>query len=68
MEMEEEERKKPPTFQRGGRSRRSAYAFSHSRGYADLISSGRSIRRRPAGRGGPQESIREVPQRAAENI
>uniref|UniRef100_A0AAQ4QMJ9 Phospholipid-transporting ATPase n=1 Tax=Gasterosteus aculeatus aculeatus TaxID=481459 RepID=A0AAQ4QMJ9_GASAC len=44
-------RKKPPTFQRGGRSRRSAYAFSHSRGYADLISSGRSIRRRPAGLG-----------------
>uniref|UniRef100_A0A8C2C5J2 Phospholipid-transporting ATPase n=1 Tax=Cyprinus carpio TaxID=7962 RepID=A0A8C2C5J2_CYPCA len=31
MEDEEEERKKrKPTFQRGGRSRRSAYAFSHS--------------------------------------
>uniref|UniRef100_A0A668A2K0 Phospholipid-transporting ATPase n=1 Tax=Myripristis murdjan TaxID=586833 RepID=A0A668A2K0_9TELE len=45
-EMEEEEKKKPPAFQRGQRSRRSAYAFSHSRGYADLISSGRSIRRR----------------------
>ncbi|KAL6097333.1 atp8b1 [Pungitius sinensis] len=68
MEMEEEERKKPPTFQRGGRSRRSAYAFSHSRGYADLISSGRSIRRRPTGRAGAQESIREVPQREPENI
>ncbi|KAM8828124.1 phospholipid-transporting ATPase IC isoform 2-T2 [Spinachia spinachia] len=68
MEMEEEERKKPPTFQRGGRSRRSAYAFSHSRGYADLISSGRSIRRRPTARAGAQESIREVPQRQAENI
>uniref|UniRef100_A0A8C3G792 Phospholipid-transporting ATPase n=1 Tax=Cyclopterus lumpus TaxID=8103 RepID=A0A8C3G792_CYCLU len=52
MEMEVEERKKPPTFQRGQRSRRSAYAFSHSRGYADLISSGRSIRLRPSGRGG----------------
>uniref|UniRef100_A0A665W7K0 Phospholipid-transporting ATPase n=1 Tax=Echeneis naucrates TaxID=173247 RepID=A0A665W7K0_ECHNA len=34
-------------FQRGRQSRRSTYAFSHSRGYADLISSGRSIRRRP---------------------
>uniref|UniRef100_A0A8C5FUS8 Phospholipid-transporting ATPase n=1 Tax=Gadus morhua TaxID=8049 RepID=A0A8C5FUS8_GADMO len=45
-EMEAEEEKRPPTFQRGGRSRRSGYAFSHSRGYADLISSGRSIRRR----------------------
>lgn len=68
MELEEEEKKKPPAFQRGRRSRRSAYAFSHSRGYADLISSGRSIRRRPAGRGGPQDSIREVPHREAENI
>ncbi|XP_070706126.1 phospholipid-transporting ATPase IC [Pempheris klunzingeri] len=69
MEMEEEERKKKPTtFQRGRRSRRSAYAFSHSRGYADLIASGRSIRRRPPARGGPQDSIREVPQREAENI
>uniref|UniRef100_A0A8C9V7T1 Phospholipid-transporting ATPase n=1 Tax=Scleropages formosus TaxID=113540 RepID=A0A8C9V7T1_SCLFO len=35
--------KKPEPFQRGRRSRRSAYAFSHSRGYADLIASGRSI-------------------------
>ncbi|KAM6901089.1 LOW QUALITY PROTEIN: phospholipid-transporting ATPase IC [Lycodopsis pacificus] len=69
MEMEEEEKKKkPPPFERGRRSRRSAYAFSHSRGYADLISSGRSIRRRPTARGGPQDSIREVPQREAENI
>uniref|UniRef100_A0A8C1X589 Phospholipid-transporting ATPase n=1 Tax=Cyprinus carpio TaxID=7962 RepID=A0A8C1X589_CYPCA len=40
-------KKRKPTFQRGGRSRRSAYAFSHSRGYADLIASGRSIRQRP---------------------
>uniref|UniRef100_A0A4W6CT91 Phospholipid-transporting ATPase n=1 Tax=Lates calcarifer TaxID=8187 RepID=A0A4W6CT91_LATCA len=61
-------KKKPSAFQRGQRSRRSAYAFSHSRGYADLISSGRSIRRRPPARGGPQDSIREVPQREAENI
>ncbi|XP_070781239.1 phospholipid-transporting ATPase IC isoform X1 [Enoplosus armatus] len=68
LEMEKEEKKKPSAFQRGRRSRRSAYAFSHSRGYADLISSGRSIRRRPTGRGGPQDSIREVPQREAENI
>uniref|UniRef100_A0A673YFL0 Phospholipid-transporting ATPase n=1 Tax=Salmo trutta TaxID=8032 RepID=A0A673YFL0_SALTR len=45
-EIEEEEKSTP--FQRGRRSRRSAYAFSHSRGYADLIASGRSIRRRPA--------------------
>lgn len=67
MELEEEEKKKMPTFQRGRRSRRSAYAFSHSRGYADLISSGQSFRRRPPARGGPQDSIREVPQREAEN-
>uniref|UniRef100_A0A8C5H9K1 Phospholipid-transporting ATPase n=1 Tax=Gouania willdenowi TaxID=441366 RepID=A0A8C5H9K1_GOUWI len=53
---------------RGGRSRRSAYAFSHSRGYADLISTGRSIRHRPTGRAGYQGSIREVPHREAENI
>lgn len=68
MEMLAEERKKPSVFQRGRRSRRSAYAFSHSRGYADLISSGRSIRRRPAARAPPQESIRELPRREAENI
>lgn len=69
MELEEEERKKaPPAFERGRRSRRSAYAFSHSRGYADLISSGRSIRRRPQARGGLQDNIREVPHREAENV
>uniref|UniRef100_A0A672YZ27 Phospholipid-transporting ATPase n=1 Tax=Sphaeramia orbicularis TaxID=375764 RepID=A0A672YZ27_9TELE len=68
LELEEEERKRAPAFQRGRRSRRSAYAFSHSRGYADLIASGRSIRRRPPTRGGPQDSIREVPQTEAENI
>uniref|UniRef100_A0A3B4T7E9 Phospholipid-transporting ATPase n=1 Tax=Seriola dumerili TaxID=41447 RepID=A0A3B4T7E9_SERDU len=52
---EEEKKKKPSAFQRGQRSRRSAYAFSHSRGYADLISSGRSIRRRPPTRAGPHD-------------
>ncbi|XP_056587422.1 phospholipid-transporting ATPase IC [Triplophysa dalaica] len=67
VEDEEEERKKrKPTFQRGGRSRRSAYAFSHSTGYADLISTGRSIRQRPRVRPELRDSIREVPQ--AENI
>ncbi|XP_031433550.1 phospholipid-transporting ATPase IC-like [Clupea harengus] len=65
-EAEEEEKKKPTPFQRGRRSRRSAYAFSHSQGYADLIASGRSFRQRPQGRRNPQESIREAPQ--AENI
>uniref|UniRef100_A0A8C2C739 Phospholipid-transporting ATPase n=1 Tax=Cyprinus carpio TaxID=7962 RepID=A0A8C2C739_CYPCA len=59
-------KKRKPTFQRGGRSRRSAYAFSHSRGYADLIASGRSIRQRPRVRPELRESIREAPQ--AENI
>lgn len=70
MELEEEEKKKaPPAFQRGGRSRRSAYAFSHSRGYADLIATGRSIRRRPQQpQGGLQGNIREVPHGAAENM
>uniref|UniRef100_A0A3P8WK56 Phospholipid-transporting ATPase n=1 Tax=Cynoglossus semilaevis TaxID=244447 RepID=A0A3P8WK56_CYNSE len=68
-ELEEEERRtKTSAFQRGRRSRRSAYAFSHSRGYADLLASGRSIRRRPPTRGGAQDSIREVSQREAENI
>lgn len=66
--MLQEEKKKPSAFQRGRRSRRSAYAFSHSRGYADLIASGRSIRRRPPPRTAPQDSIREVDQREAENI
>uniref|UniRef100_A0A9J8AHJ5 Phospholipid-transporting ATPase n=1 Tax=Cyprinus carpio carpio TaxID=630221 RepID=A0A9J8AHJ5_CYPCA len=45
--LKNERKKKKPAFQRGGRSRRSAYAFSHSSGYADLIASGRSIRQRP---------------------
>ncbi|XP_036385778.1 phospholipid-transporting ATPase IC [Megalops cyprinoides] len=66
MEAEEEEKKKQPApFRRGQRSRRSAYAFSHSRGYADLIASGRSIRRRPPVRRGIPDSIQEVQQ--AEN-
>ncbi|KAG7477124.1 hypothetical protein MATL_G00090800 [Megalops atlanticus] len=66
MEAEEEEKKQQPApFRRGQRSRRSAYAFSHSRGYADLISSGRSIRRRPQARRGIPDSIQEVQQ--AEN-
>ncbi|TRY95010.1 hypothetical protein DNTS_004667 [Danionella cerebrum] len=63
---EEERKKKKPAFQRGSRSRRSAYAFSHSRGYGDLIASGRSIRQRPRARPELRESIREIPQ--AENI
>uniref|UniRef100_A0A8C2G6V3 ATPase phospholipid transporting 8B1 n=1 Tax=Cyprinus carpio TaxID=7962 RepID=A0A8C2G6V3_CYPCA len=63
---EEERKKKKPAFQRGGRSRRSAYAFSHSSGYADLIASGRSIRQWPRVRPELPESIREVPQ--ADNI
>ncbi|RVE65444.1 hypothetical protein OJAV_G00116530 [Oryzias javanicus] len=65
MQMEE---KKPEPFKRGMRSRRSAYAFSHSRGYADLISSGQSIRRRPPARSGARENIPEFPRREAENI
>ncbi|KAM4528209.1 phospholipid-transporting ATPase IC-like [Odontesthes bonariensis] len=72
MELDEEEKKKkkkePTAFQRGRRSRRSAYAFSHSRGYADLISSGQSIRRRQTTHHGPQDRIRELPRREAENI
>uniref|UniRef100_A0AAY4EPS9 Phospholipid-transporting ATPase n=1 Tax=Denticeps clupeoides TaxID=299321 RepID=A0AAY4EPS9_9TELE len=62
----EEPPKEKPTFQRGARSRRSAYAFSHSRGYADLISTGRSIRQKPRARRDAPESIKEAPQ--AENI
>ncbi|NXL37155.1 AT8B1 ATPase, partial [Glaucidium brasilianum] len=36
------------TFRRGVSGRRSAYAFSHQRGYADLIASGRSLRKKRA--------------------
>ncbi|TSK72148.1 Phospholipid-transporting ATPase IC [Bagarius yarrelli] len=60
-EMEEEAKRRVPTFKRGARSRRSTYAFSHSRGYADLISSGRSIRQKPQRRPDIRESIREEP-------
>lgn len=52
LQLEEEEKRKkrpPPAFQRGRSSRRSAYAFSHTPGYANLISTGQSIRRRPTG-------------------
>lgn len=35
-------------IRRGISGRRSAYAFSHQRGYADLIASGRIIRKRRA--------------------
>uniref|UniRef100_H2ZWK6 Phospholipid-transporting ATPase n=1 Tax=Latimeria chalumnae TaxID=7897 RepID=H2ZWK6_LATCH len=45
----EEAKPKPKTpFQRGVSARRSAYAFSHQRGYADLIASGRSFRKKQA--------------------
>ncbi|XP_059581248.1 phospholipid-transporting ATPase IC [Alligator mississippiensis] len=39
---------RPSAFRRGISGRRSAYAFSHQRGYADLIASGRSIRKKRA--------------------
>lgn len=68
MQMEEEDKKKqPPPFQRGRASRRSAYAFSHTPGYANLISSGQSIRRRQTAHGGNTER-RPSPRRRAENI
>ncbi|XP_038646502.1 phospholipid-transporting ATPase IC isoform X1 [Scyliorhinus canicula] len=37
---------RPKSFQRNESIRRSGYAFSHQQGYADLISSGRSIRKK----------------------
>ncbi|XP_015267619.1 PREDICTED: phospholipid-transporting ATPase IC [Gekko japonicus] len=45
---EEQWKRRPSVFRRGISGRRSAYAFSHQRGYADLIASGRNIRRRRA--------------------
>uniref|UniRef100_A0ABM5FUB9 Phospholipid-transporting ATPase n=1 Tax=Pogona vitticeps TaxID=103695 RepID=A0ABM5FUB9_9SAUR len=45
---EEKWKRRPSVFRRGVSGRRSAYAFSHQRGYADLIASGRIIRRRRA--------------------
>ncbi|XP_065516781.1 phospholipid-transporting ATPase IC-like [Lathamus discolor] len=41
-------KRRPSAFRRGTWARRSAYAFSHQRGYADLIASGRSIRKKRA--------------------
>uniref|UniRef100_A0A8C7Z013 Phospholipid-transporting ATPase n=1 Tax=Oryzias sinensis TaxID=183150 RepID=A0A8C7Z013_9TELE len=67
-DKEKKKKKEPEPFQRGRRSRRSAYAFSHSQGYAGLISSGQSIRRRPAARSGANANIREIPLGGAENI
>ncbi|XP_054254456.1 phospholipid-transporting ATPase IC [Indicator indicator] len=40
--------RRPSALRRGVSARRSAYAFSHQRGYADLIASGRSLRKRRA--------------------
>lgn len=45
---EEQWKRRQSVFRRGISGRRSAYAFSHQRGYADLIASGRMIRRRRA--------------------
>ncbi|NWX31760.1 AT8B1 ATPase, partial [Notiomystis cincta] len=45
---EQQWKRRPSAFRRGVSARRSAYAFSHQRGYADLIASGRSIRKRRA--------------------
>ncbi|XP_046527679.1 phospholipid-transporting ATPase IC isoform X2 [Equus quagga] len=46
LKAEEQWERRQNVFRRGVSSRRSAYAFSHQRGYADLISSGRSIRKK----------------------
>ncbi|XP_013801370.1 phospholipid-transporting ATPase IC [Apteryx mantelli] len=48
MAEEEQWKRRQSTFRRGVSGRRSAYAFSHQRGYADLIASGRSIRKKRA--------------------
>ncbi|ETE68840.1 putative phospholipid-transporting ATPase IC, partial [Ophiophagus hannah] len=45
---EEKWKRRQSVLRRGVTGRRSAYAFSHQRGYADLIASGRIIRRRRA--------------------
>ncbi|XP_016523113.1 phospholipid-transporting ATPase IC-like [Poecilia formosa] len=63
LQQAEEERKRrsqdePSAFVRNRASRRSAYAFSHTPGYANLISSGQSIRRRATAHGGAQERRR----------
>ncbi|XP_007933742.1 phospholipid-transporting ATPase IC [Orycteropus afer afer] len=46
LKAEEQWKRRQNVFRRGVSSRRSGYAFSHQRGYADLISSGRSIRKK----------------------
>lgn len=46
LKAEEQWKRQESSFLRGVSSRRSAYAFSHQRGFADLISSGRSIRKK----------------------
>ncbi|XP_068785081.1 phospholipid-transporting ATPase IC-like isoform X3 [Struthio camelus] len=48
MAEEQQWKRRQSTFRRGISGRRSAYAFSHQRGYADLIASGRSIRKKRA--------------------
>ncbi|XP_072272623.1 phospholipid-transporting ATPase IC-like [Pyxicephalus adspersus] len=48
------------TIQRGTSVRRSAYAFSHQKGYGDLISSGRSIRRKKTTLNGVLENGEET--------
>ncbi|XP_029435473.1 phospholipid-transporting ATPase IC [Rhinatrema bivittatum] len=45
---EEEWKPRHSVFRRGVTGRRSAYAFSHQRGYADLIASGRNIPKKRA--------------------
>ncbi|KAM9508430.1 phospholipid-transporting ATPase IC-like [Guaruba guarouba] len=45
---EQQWKRRPSAFQREVSARRSAYAFSHQRGYADLIASGRSIQKKRA--------------------
>ncbi|KAM9367416.1 phospholipid-transporting ATPase IC [Phaethornis superciliosus] len=45
---EQQWKRRQSAFRRGVSARRSAYAFSHQRGYADLIASGRSIRKKRA--------------------
>ena len=46
LKAEEQWQRRQHVFRRNVSTRRSAYAFSHQRGYADLISSGRSIRKK----------------------
>ncbi|XP_004683992.1 PREDICTED: phospholipid-transporting ATPase IC [Condylura cristata] len=48
LKTEQQWQRRQSVFRRGVSARRSAYAFSHQRGYADLISSGRSIRKKRA--------------------